>query len=207
MKPLPPAPRTGSALIDSSQRPSALRRAFDALALPLGLCFFSLLCCVLSRALYSALYSALCVGFCVAQPTPTPPPAQSASASARAPQRDTKQRAERAEGAEQEQGVLSREELSRHLARGPQPLVASVRVTPAFKKGRFHGFKLAMIASGSPAERGGLRVGDVLIAINGQAIGTPSEVMKVWEGLAQAERLSVRFERAEQVMSYTWRLE
>ena len=159
--------------------------------LPLFPSFLTPLCLSL---IYTPLYALTC-SVCLAQPTahskaqpaPQPPPkAQS-----------------RSEGVV-EQGALSREELSRHLARGPQPLVASVRVAPARSKGRFVGFRLVMIAPGSPAERAGLREGDVLTHINDLPIGRPEQVMKVWGALEGAQELKVSFKRGSKALVYRW---
>lgn len=161
--------------------------------LPSFLCCLPVTCSLSSLCLLSMMSPPLCLAEPTSQAQPVTQPVTQPPPKAQS----------RSEGVV-EQGVLSREELSRHLARGPQPLVASVRVAPARSKGQFVGFRLVMIAPGSPAERAGLREGDVLTHINDLPIGRPEQVMKVWGALEGAQELKVSFKRGSKALVYRW---
>jgi len=105
-----------------------------------------------------------------------------------------------------ERGFITRRALEAVLKRGPQVVMASVRVLPVRIKGRFAGFELSMIAPGSPAERAGFKVGDALISINGRSLERPEVVMELWSSLAQASELTISFRRAGERLSYRWQL-
>lgn len=105
-----------------------------------------------------------------------------------------------------ERGALTRRALEPYLKQGPQPIIASVRVVPERAKGRFIGFKLVMIAPGSPAERAGLKVGDVLSQVNSVKLEQPQQVMQVWAELPERSALTLTFWRATERLTYRWTL-
>ena len=57
-----------------------------------------------------------------------------------------------------ERGALSRKELTPYLEQGPQPIMGALRIYPERAQGRFVGFKILMIAPGSPPSARGSRL-------------------------------------------------
>lgn len=105
-----------------------------------------------------------------------------------------------------EQGSISRQELAPYLSQGPQPIMASVRVLPVRAQGRFKGFQLVMIATGSPAERAGLQNGDIIFKMNDSSIEQPQQVMDLWAKLSKREAITLSFYRKGELFTYRWLL-
>jgi S1-C subfamily serine protease len=63
-----------------------------------------------------------------------------------------------------------------------------------------------MIAPGSPAERAGLKVGDVLLAVNDVSLERPQQVMTAWASLSQAQELKLSLRRGAEALTYRWAL-
>lgn len=103
-----------------------------------------------------------------------------------------------------ELGAIDPSTFERYLARGPQPFIASLRVLPARKNGAFVGFKLAQIAPGSPADLGGLRVGDVVLRVNGLPIGRPEEWMRAWALVGEQRRVELEVLREGVTHRWLW---
>ena len=105
-----------------------------------------------------------------------------------------------------EVGVIS---LSRYQAvfkAGPQPLIASIRVYPARRGGRFIGFEIREILSGSPLEGGAVQVGDIICSANGAPIGRPADFMRAWERARAQSTLELEVERGGRRLKLRWKI-
>lgn len=80
--------------------------------------------------------------------------------------------------------------VSVYPARLPDALAATL--------GKSHAVVIVGVERGSPAEAGGLKVGDVIASIDGVSIDGPGELMSALDGRAGAE-VVVKFARADQV--------
>ena len=101
-------------------------------------------------------------------------------------------------------GMIKREELKTTVAKGIPGLLAQVRLLPYKIRGRFIGFQLSMIKSGSTIENAGFKVGDVIISVNQEAIGKPEQMMHTLSLLPYAQTLRVEFERDKVRRVWTW---
>jgi type II secretory pathway component PulC len=89
---------------------------------------------------------------------------------------------------------ISRGELNRVLSDGPGRFLQRMPVMPHRIKGRFAGFRVLAVYGKSqrPTSRTrGIRVGDVVTAVNGVRIVRPADLMRVWSGLKTARYLKV----------------
>jgi type II secretory pathway component PulC len=86
------------------------------------------------------------------------------------------------------EGAILRADLRQLLARGPAGVLAMVRTEPARSGGRFVGFRIRAFAVESP-EVVDLRVGDVVMAVNGQPIVSPDDFFRVFQELEVASEL------------------
>jgi S1-C subfamily serine protease len=57
------------------------------------------------------------------------------------------------------------------------------------------GVQVASVQPGGPAARAGLQVGDVIVAVRGKPVATPSQVIASVEGAAVGEPMAVRINR------------
>lgn len=83
-------------------------------------------------------------------------------------------------------GTIRRADLERVLDRGAQAYVAGLRVRPAFRNGRFRGWRVVSYAHGDA-----LRKGDVVLRVNGRSVEKPDQAMAVWNELRMATELEV----------------
>ena len=104
------------------------------------------------------------------------------------------------------EGTISLARYRAAFAAGPQPLIASIRVYPARRGGRFVGFELKEIRSGSPLEGGALRVGDVILSVNGGPIGRPADFMRAWERARAMSTLELEIERGGRRARLRWQV-
>ena len=96
-------------------------------------------------------------------------------------------------------GTISRRELVQVLDGAPGRFLQHVDTEPRFVGGRFRGWKVAAFFPGD--ERFAtvdLQPGDVILAVNGQSIEQPDQLMRVWEALRLERALVVSLERAGQ---------
>ncbi len=77
-------------------------------------------------------------------------------------------------------------------------LLRDVRLVPAAVNGRFEGFRLSGLRPGSRVAQAGFCNGDRVIAINGEVLGSPGEVLKAMPGWKAATRLEIDLFRAGQ---------
>ena len=104
------------------------------------------------------------------------------------------------------EGTISLTRYRAVFAAGPQPLIASIRVYPARRSGRFVGFEIKEIRSGSPLEGGALHVGDVILSVNGAPIGRPADFMRAWERARAMSTLELEIERGGRRARLRWQV-
>ncbi len=83
-------------------------------------------------------------------------------------------------------------------------LARSARLVPSVRNGRPNGFKLYAIRPGSVYALLGLRNGDTIISVNGQAITTPAKALMVYARLRNANKLTVQFIRRGRPMVHRY---
>lgn len=71
----------------------------------------------------------------------------------------------------------------------------SREIAEAFGLARPSGALVSMVEKGSPAERAGIRQGDVLVSFNGQDVGVSSDLPRIVGGTAPGSSVPVRFWR------------
>ncbi len=86
-------------------------------------------------------------------------------------------------------------------------LMTQARIRPHLKRGRSDGFSVSRIKSGSIFSKLGIRNGDVIKKINGNAIREPDDVMLLYEQLTSSDDVSVDIERRGRVktLNYNFR--
>ena len=84
-------------------------------------------------------------------------------------------------------------------------LLSSGALTPPGVDQRITGF-LSPPAGAGPAAQAGLLPGDVIQAVNGQALDSVSSLPRIAAGLAGAESLNIRYERGGEVRAATLRI-
>lgn len=87
--------------------------------------------------------------------------------------------------------TIRRAALDVVLERSPGWFLRRMPVEPARIKRRFVGYRILALFRNARATPGGLRVGDIVLAVNGVGIKKPSHLMRVWKGLKRADRLDV----------------
>lgn len=106
---------------------------------------------------------------------------------------------------QRQDGTIGRSQLSAVLQAGPGRLLQQIQLAPLREGKKFVGFKIRTWFPGNPelqSER--IRVGDVVLAVNGRRIERPEDLMTVWAELPAAERVTVRLLRngAEQDVEF-----
>jgi type II secretory pathway component PulC len=74
--------------------------------------------------------------------------------------------------------VITKSELAAVLKDGPQAFVQKVRVRPAFRSGRFLGWRVLDYEGPGP-----VRVGDIVMRVNGHGLERPEHFMRAWASL------------------------
>lgn len=87
-------------------------------------------------------------------------------------------------------GAIRRSELLFIHRLGPQEFIQQLQVRPAFRRGRFFGWRIVAYSGPGP-----VRGGDVVTQINGKPIERPDQFMTVWEKLPAAQELVVQMWR------------
>jgi general secretion pathway protein C len=87
----------------------------------------------------------------------------------------------------------------------PMQLLTSGALTPYVVDQRITGFVVTP-AGAEPAAQAGLLPGDVIQAVNGQALNSVSSLPRIAAGLAGAESINIRYERGGEVRSATLRI-
>lgn len=88
---------------------------------------------------------------------------------------------------------FDRARIEQALARMKPGLGAAV-ADAAAKAGRA-GAYVGKVRPGSPAEKMGLRPGDIIIQVNGQAVSNAADVARLISGSAKGSRVSILFQR------------
>ena len=101
-------------------------------------------------------------------------------------------------------GSISRASFNRVYTQGLQSIIASIRVKPARQSGRFVGFEITSITSRSLAARGGFKVGDIILSVNGEPIGKPEQMMRAWSLIQHAPEIIISYERAQLKKHARW---
>jgi type II secretory pathway component PulC len=85
-------------------------------------------------------------------------------------------------------GTISRADLNAVLAKGPGQLLGKVETNAVFENKRFLGFQITAFIGEAP-KTVDLRVGDVVLAVNGRKIERPEEYFAIFQDLAHASEL------------------
>ena len=72
-----------------------------------------------------------------------------------------------------------------------QPVEISEASRSALKREQTHGLLVMWLEEGGPAEKGGLLVGDILVAISGQAVGDPDDLFSALGGDTVGKAIAV----------------
>lgn len=83
-------------------------------------------------------------------------------------------------------------------------LARSGRLVPSVRNGRPNGFKLYAIRPGSVYALLGLRNGDTITSVNGNAITTPSKALEIYTKLRNANKLTIQFIRRSRPMVHRY---
>ncbi|MFN3815811.1 type II secretion system protein N [Brevundimonas sp.] len=103
------------------------------------------------------------------------------------------------------QQVIAPPTQAARAAGDPMQLLSSGALTPHVVNERITGFIITPAGAG-PAAQAGLLPGDVIQAVNGQALDSVSSLPRVAAGLAGAESLHIRYERDGEVRAATLRI-
>jgi len=90
--------------------------------------------------------------------------------------------------------VLSRKTLNADMRNFPK-LLSQAKVVPYFAQGKSAGFVIMEIVKGSLYQRIGLKNGDVIQKVNGQAITSTSQAMKMYQNLQHASSIDLELMR------------
>jgi len=102
--------------------------------------------------------------------------------------------------------VVDRKEVDNALENMSQ-LFTQIRAVPHFEGGEATGFRLFAIRRGSLFDKIGLKNGDIIRNINGQAMNDPTRALALLEQLREAQDLTVAVtrNRKDQTINYTVR--
>jgi S1-C subfamily serine protease len=98
---------------------------------------------------------------------------------------------------------IAQELVSSGRVRHPMIGIGMDSVRPGDGSGLSRGVRVASVVSGGPAQRAGLRQGDVVVAANGEQMGQPSELIAAVEKAGVGGTLSLRVSRAGQIVQLT----
>ena len=100
-------------------------------------------------------------------------------------------------------GTIARADLVRVLDTGPAQVLALVDLEPVREDGRFVGFSIAEFRAEAPGPLG-LRVGDVVVSVNGRKIERPEHYFEIFQELRVASelRFEILREGAPRALSY-----
>jgi len=88
------------------------------------------------------------------------------------------------------EGVITRAELDRYIRDGAQSFIQRIQVRPAFREGKFFGWRVLGYQGPGPVQRG-----DIICRVNGRSIERPNQFMDVWSGLPHRAQLTVEMIR------------
>ncbi len=90
--------------------------------------------------------------------------------------------------------VLDRSTVDSNL-KNMAPLFTQIRAIPNIKNGQSNGFMLSEIEPGSIFQQIGLQDGDLLTAVNGQAVGDPAKAMDLMQTLQNQSSITLNVMR------------
>ena len=99
---------------------------------------------------------------------------------------------------------ISRLAFNRIYQNGLQRIIANVRIKPVMKGKRFIGFQLMNVVKGSLVAQAGFKTGDVIMQVNGEPIGRPQQMMRVWDLLHYAPHLKITYQRDGVLQQKQW---
>lgn len=100
---------------------------------------------------------------------------------------------------------LSRASLD-SLLENPANLARAARVVPQLRDGKTVGMKLFGIRAKSPLSSLGLKNGDLVTHVQGQAISSPDEALKAYSSLKKTNTVELTIERKGQTSKMVYRL-
>jgi len=77
-------------------------------------------------------------------------------------------------------------------------LLRQINIVPVFKNGKAYGYRINYLSPNSVLSRIGLRVGDVIVSINGQPTTDPSSLMGLYAQLKDLNSVSINLIRGSQ---------
>ena len=95
---------------------------------------------------------------------------------------------------------IQRVKLTQVLSGGPGRFFQQMPVMPFKKAGRFLGFQIMAMYGDNIPHPQGVQVGDIVTAVNGKAVTTPDQFIKVWNGMNKAQVLRVELVRNEEAL-------
>lgn len=78
------------------------------------------------------------------------------------------------------------------------------RVIPNYRKGKYEGFKLVGVRPGSLYRAIGIRSGDIVRSINGEAINSPNKAMELFNKLKNSSSLNLEIERRGKIEQFNY---
>lgn len=162
------------------------------------------------------LFSVVVVGACASKPAPPAAGAVSAAPRPDAPAArgsvppDTGAPLAPASVRERPPGTIFRSEIDRALARGPGYLLYELGPEPFRLSGTFVGWEITRVFPDEPGlcEDGcDLRVGDIILSVNGDRLETPQALSNMIDALPRTDTLTIKSIRDEKrrVATYTLR--
>lgn len=105
-------------------------------------------------------------------------------------------------------GTIDRAHLIAVLDQGPGMFLRQVEVTASMRGDRFVGWQLVQFLGGAgPLSGVDLAPGDVLLAVNGQAISRPDQLQTLWDGLRTANEVTAQLWRGDGKFELTYQIE
>ncbi|SPD72475.1 putative PDZ/DHR/GLGF domain protein [uncultured Desulfobacterium sp.] len=102
--------------------------------------------------------------------------------------------------------TINRAELA-EPANDLNQVLANVRIQPHFKNGKTDGLAISSIRRGGIFSKLGLRNGDILQNVNGNALASPDDILSLYESLKTGDQASIQIIRMgrQKTMNYTLR--
>ncbi len=86
-------------------------------------------------------------------------------------------------------------------------LMTEIAITPNMEDGQINGLSLNRISPNSIFRRMGLRNGDVLLGVNGEAIQSPEDAMRMYQSIRSSSEVQVQVRRRGQERTITYNLQ
>lgn len=97
------------------------------------------------------------------------------------------------------QGTIARAHMVAVLDAGPASFLRQLEVAPRLSGHRFVGWQLVQLVDHTgPLHDVDLVPGDVLLAVNGQALSRPEQLQTLWDSLRTANEVTARLWRGDQ---------